>query len=61
MKAVLIGEPAGASREAVMAVFPRHKLVVDKFIARGVAASARSRAGQHGGVIQEWRDALLPE
>lgn len=36
MKAVVIGESAGASREAVMAVFPRHKLVVDKFIARGV-------------------------
>ena len=36
MKAVLIGEPAGTSSEAVMKVFPRHKAVVDKFIARGV-------------------------
>jgi uncharacterized protein YciI len=36
MKAVVVGESAGASREAGMAVFPRHKLVVDKFIARGV-------------------------
>lgn len=35
MKAVVIGEGAGASREAVMAVYPRHKVVVDKFKARG--------------------------
>jgi len=35
MKAVIIGEPSGASREAIMAVFPRHKAVVDVFIARG--------------------------
>lgn len=35
MKAVLIGESSGASREAVMAVFPRHKEVVDKFKALG--------------------------
>jgi uncharacterized protein len=36
MKAVVIGESSGASREAIMAVYPRHKMVVDKFIARGV-------------------------
>ena len=35
MKAVIIGEPSGASREAIMAVYPRHKVVVDAFIARG--------------------------
>jgi uncharacterized protein YciI len=35
MKAVLIGEPAGASREEVMEVFPRHKAVVEVFRARG--------------------------
>jgi hypothetical protein len=35
VKAVVIGEGAGASREAVMAVYPRHKVVVDKFKARG--------------------------
>jgi uncharacterized protein YciI len=34
MKAVLIGEGSGASREAVMAVYPRHKVVVDAFKAR---------------------------
>jgi len=35
MKAVLIGESSGASIEAIMAVFPRHKAVVDRFVARG--------------------------
>ncbi len=25
-----------ASREAIMAVYPRHKMVLDKFVARGV-------------------------
>ena len=35
MKAVIIGEPSGASMEAIMGVFPRHKVVVDKFKARG--------------------------
>jgi uncharacterized protein YciI len=35
MKAVVIGESSGASMDAVMAVYPRHKAVVDKFIARG--------------------------
>jgi len=35
MKAVVIGEPSGASMETIMAVFPRHKSVVDAFKARG--------------------------
>jgi len=35
MKAVVIGVGAGASMEAIMAVYPRHKAVVDGFVARG--------------------------
>ena len=35
MKVVVIGESSGASREAIMAVYPRHKAVVDKFVAQG--------------------------
>ena len=35
MKTVVIGESAGASRESIMAVYPRHKELVDKFIAQG--------------------------
>ena len=35
MKAVVIGVPSGASMETIMAVFPRHKAVVERFVARG--------------------------
>jgi uncharacterized protein YciI len=35
VKAVVIGESSGASMETIMAVYPRHKAVVDAFIARG--------------------------
>jgi len=35
MKTVVIGEPSGASMDAIMTVFPRHKAVVDRFKARG--------------------------
>ena len=35
MKAVVIGESSGATMETIMSVYPRHKMVVDKFIAQG--------------------------
>jgi len=35
MKAVVIGESSGASMEEIMAVYPRHKAVVDKYIESG--------------------------
>ncbi|MHB8845552.1 MAG: YciI family protein [Nitrospirota bacterium] len=35
MKTVVIGESSGVSREAIMAVYPRHKAVVDRYIAQG--------------------------
>ena len=35
MKTVVIGEPSGASMETIMAVYPRHKAVVDTFVNRG--------------------------
>jgi len=35
VKAVFIGEGAGASLDTIMAVYPRHKAVVDVFKARG--------------------------
>lgn len=35
MKTVVIGEPSGATMEMIMAVYPRHKVVVEKFIQRG--------------------------
>jgi uncharacterized protein len=35
MKAVVIGESSGATMDQIMAVYPRHKVVVDAFVARG--------------------------
>jgi uncharacterized protein YciI len=35
MKHVLIGQASGATMDEIMAVFPRHKIVVDEFVARG--------------------------
>jgi uncharacterized protein YciI len=35
MKTVAIGIGSGASMEAIMAVYPRHKALVDAYIARG--------------------------
>ncbi len=32
---VVIGKSAGKSREEIMAIYPRHKAYMDKFIARG--------------------------
>jgi uncharacterized protein YciI len=34
-KHVVIGESGGAPRDAIMDVYPRHKVVVDRFIERG--------------------------
>jgi uncharacterized protein len=35
MKAVVIGESSGAGMDRIMAVYPRHKALVDEFVARG--------------------------
>jgi len=35
MKAVVIGIGSGASMDTIMAAYPRHKAVVDAFVARG--------------------------
>jgi uncharacterized protein YciI len=35
MKFVVLGEPSGATMEQIMSVYPRHKALVDQFIARG--------------------------
>lgn len=35
MKAIVIGEPSGATMDQIMLVFPRHKALVDSFVARG--------------------------
>ena len=35
VKHVMIGEGSGASRDEIMAVYPRHKIIVDAFVERG--------------------------
>jgi uncharacterized protein YciI len=35
MKAVVIGEGPGATMESIMSVYPRHKAIVEKYIAKG--------------------------
>jgi len=35
MKTVVIGESSGATMDMVMAVYPRHKIVVDQYKSRG--------------------------
>jgi uncharacterized protein len=35
MKTVVIGESSGISMEEIMKIYPRHKIVVEKFVARG--------------------------
>ncbi len=35
MKAVVIGESSGATMDMIMSVYPRHRVIVDKYIARG--------------------------
>ena len=34
MKYVVIGQPAGATMDQIMEVYPRHKAIVDEFVAR---------------------------
>lgn len=35
MKVVVIGESSGASMETIMAVYPRHKTIAEKYINNG--------------------------
>ena len=35
MKAIVIGEGSGATMETIMSVYPRHKVIVDKYVERG--------------------------
>jgi uncharacterized protein YciI len=57
MKAVVIGEGSGASMEAIMAVYPRHKAVVEAFKARGEIIGIGPFADQGNMAIFRSRDA----
>jgi hypothetical protein len=46
VKAVVIGEGSGATMDEIMAVYPRHKAVVEGFV--------------KSYVIRDWNDSMLP-
>ena len=35
MKTVVIAEPSGATMETISEVYPRHKIIVDKYVNKG--------------------------
>ena len=57
MKAVVIGESAGKTMEEVMAVYPRHKAVVEAFIGRGEVIGIGPFAGGGNMAIFRTREA----
>jgi hypothetical protein len=46
MKFVVIGESSGVSMDTIRAVYPRHKAIVDAFVAKGEVIGIGPR--QHG-------------
>jgi len=48
MKAVVLYESGGASMETIMAVYPRHKLIVDAFAERGEVLAIGAFGGRDG-------------
>jgi hypothetical protein len=57
MKYVVIGVGTGASMEAIMSVYPRHKVLVDEFIERGVVIGIGSFADRGNMGIFRTREA----
>ena len=61
MKAVVIYEPGTASMDAIMAVFPRHKVIVDAFAARGEVLGIGAFAGGRQGSMGVFKDRAAAE
>jgi len=57
MKVVVIGEGSGATMNTIMSVYPRHKIVVDKFIERGDIIGIGPFTGGGNMAIFKTRDA----
>jgi uncharacterized protein YciI len=55
MKAVVIGTSSGASMDAIMAVYPRHKGVLEEFIARGDVIGIGPFSDKGGGNLAIFR------
>jgi uncharacterized protein len=61
MKAVVIYEPGTASMDAIMAVFPRHKALIDEFDARGEVIGIGAFAGGREGSMGIFKDRTAAE
>ena len=57
MKIVIIGEPSGATMERIMEVYPRHKQIVDKYVASGQVIGIGPFADRGNMAIFKTRDA----
>ena len=57
MKAVVIGEPSGATMETIMGIYPRHKEIVDKYIAKGAVIGIGPFADKGNMAIFKTREA----
>ena len=61
MKAVIIYDPGTASMDAIMKVFPRHKLLIDEFAARGEVIGIGAFGGGGQGSMGIFRDRAAAE
>jgi len=61
MKAVVIYEPSGTPRDAIMAVFPRHKVLIDEFAGRGEILGIGAFAGGAEGSMGIFKDRASAE
>jgi uncharacterized protein YciI len=61
LKAVVIYEPGTASMDTIMATFPRHKVIVDEFAARGEIIGIGAFAGGREGSMGIFKDRAAAE
>ena len=61
MKAVVIYEPGNVSMDTIMVVFPRHKVVVDAFAARGDVLGIGAFGGGGQGSMGVFKDRAAAE
>jgi uncharacterized protein len=61
MKAVVIYEPSGATMDAIMAVFPRHKVLINEFAARGEVIGIGAFGGGGQGSMGIFKDRAAAE
>ena len=61
MKAVVLYEPGTAPMDAIMAVFPRHKALIDQFDARGEVIGIGAFAGGREGSMGIFKDRAAAE